>query len=347
MNGSPEPARRTPERGVDLGRLASWLRHHVDDDCGDLQAQVIAGGRSNLTYVLSTGETRWILRRPPLGHVLSTAHDMAREYRVMAALAGSGVPVPRTLALCEDLSVIGATFYVMEKVDGTPYRTAAELRDLGPDRTRTISQGLVETLARLHQIDPVAVGLADFGRPDGFLERQIRRWRQQLKRSYSRPLPGVDLLHDGLISRVPPPSAARIVHGDYRLDNVLVDDGDRPAAVIDWEMATLGDPLTDLALLLLYQRLASVIGDIVTDVPTAPGFLTEHQLIDHYVSITGGTLPNLDFYLGLAAYKLAGILEGIHFRYRQGQTVGAGFDKVGDAVQPVIDAGIAVTKEFS
>lgn len=337
---------RTDLPGLDLDRLSTWLRGQVDV-AGALSGKLIAGGKSNLTYAVGDGTTRWIVRRPPLGHVLATAHDMAREYRVMAALRDTDVPVPAMYALCQDDSVLGAPFYVMEHVEGTPYRTAAELTELGPERTRAISTSLIDTLAVLHAVDPVAVGLADFGRPEGFLERQVRRWKKQLDASHSRELPLADELHARLSADVPPESAVGIVHGDYRLDNVLTDSSDRPAAVIDWEMATLGDPLTDLALMVVYGRLAADRSGnaTVADASVAPGFLSEDEIIARYTARSDRDMSRFGFYLGLAAFKLAAILEGIHYRYLHGQTVGDGFDTIGAAIDPLLETGLTALKE--
>ncbi|AYF79395.1 phosphotransferase family protein [Nocardia yunnanensis] len=327
--------------GLDLDRLARWLadtRPGLID--GPLTGRLIAGGKSNLTYEISDGSGTWIVRRPPLGHVLATAHDMAREHRVISALADTDVPVPATFALCEDAEIIGAPFYVMERVLGTPYRTAGELRALGPDRTRVIVTGLIDTLAALHTVDPVAVGLQDFGRPDGFLERQVRRWKKQLDASYSRELPAAIELHELLAKNLPAHSAIGIVHGDYRLDNVLVDDADRVAAVIDWEMATLGDPLTDIGLMLVYQRMSDA-GLGVSDVALAPGYPVEAEVLQRYSSRAGRDLSDIGFYIALASFKLAVISEGIYFRFIHGQTVGAGFEHMGDGVEPLLRAGIS------
>jgi aminoglycoside phosphotransferase (APT) family kinase protein len=328
--------------GLDIERLRGYLEATgVVDVRGPLQAELIAGGKSNLTYVVGDGTSTWVVRRPPLGHVLATAHDMAREHRVMTALADTPVPVPRTYLLCEDPDVLGAPFYVMEHVLGTAYRTAAQLERLGAERTAAISGRMVDTLAELHQVDPTAVGLADFGRPEGFLERQVRRWKQQLDASRSRDLTGAEELHAALAAAVPDQSPAGIVHGDYRLDNLLVDDHDRVAAVLDWEMATLGDPLTDVALLLVYQRMAAYTGgDAVADAATAPGFLDDEALLGRYASRSGRDLSSMSFYLGLAYFKIAVILEGIHYRHLHGQTVGAGFDGVGAVVEPLLAAGL-------
>ena len=331
--------------GLDLDRFREFFEKACPGEItGPLTGSLVAGGKSNLTYIVGDGHREWVVRRPPLGHVLATAHDMTREHRVMTALRDTSVPVPRTFALCEDESVIGAKFYVMERVHGTPYRTAAELAPLGPERTRAISRRSVETLATLHSVDPVAVGLADFGRPEGFLERQVRRWKKQLDASHSRSLEGADELHALLAAGIPTEQAPAIVHGDYRLDNLLVDGQDRIAAVLDWEMATLGDPLTDIALMLVYGRLGSLDAS-VSDVSSAPGFLTEAETVELYGARSGRDLSAMGFYLGLASFKLAVILEGIHFRYTQGQTVGEGFDAVGAAVEPLIAAGITSLKE--
>ncbi|WP_405137160.1 phosphotransferase family protein [Nocardia sp. NBC_01388] len=332
--------------GLDLDRLADWLAVHRPDLAkGPLRGRLIAGGKSNLTYEISDGTTSFVLRRPPLGHVLATAHDMSREHRVISALAGTDVPVPETYALCEDTEILGAPFYLMELVVGTPYRTAAELEVLGPVRTATVSADLIDTLAALHTVDPNAVGLGDFGRPEGFLERQVRRWKKQLDASYSRDLPAAVELHRLLAEQQPPESAARIVHGDYRLDNVLVDAADQVAAVLDWEMATLGDPLTDIGLLLVYQRMGQRRVPGVTDVAAAPGFLTEDEMLDRYARLAGRDLTHVGFYVALASFKLAVIAEGIYYRFIHGQTVGSGFDGVGEMVDPLLRAGIAAFQE--
>jgi aminoglycoside phosphotransferase (APT) family kinase protein len=331
--------------GLDLTALVNWL-NAVDINAGPLSATLIAGGKSNLTYAVTDGSHRWIVRRPPMGHVLATAHDMGREYRVMAALSGSAVPVPTTYAFCSDIDVLGAPFYVMQHVEGTPYRTNAELRTLGFERTRAISERLIDTLVELHSVDVESVGLGDFGRPEGFLARQVRRWKKQMDASYNRDLPAAEELYACLEAGVPTECASGIVHGDFRLDNVLMDQSDRPAAVLDWEMATLGDPLTDLALMLMYHRVGAILPNSpVTTVANAPGFLDEAGIIQRYAAASARDLSHFGFYLGLAAYKIAAILEGIHFRYLQGQTVGEGFADIGTVVPPLLDAGLNAMKE--
>ncbi|OXM66255.1 MULTISPECIES: phosphotransferase family protein [Amycolatopsis] len=332
--------------GLDLARLRDYLDEHSPGLVqGPLTGEVVQGGRSNLTYIVGDGAGRWVVRRPPLGHVLPTAHDMAREHRVISALADTPVPVPRTITLCQDTEVLGAPFYVMEFVPGTPYRAASELEALGEERTRAIAESLMDTLVDLHTVDPDAVGLADFGRPEGFLERQVRRWKKQLDASRSRDLPGVDDLHDQLARAIPASGPAAVVHGDYRLDNVLVDETDRITAVLDWEMSTLGDPLTDLALLIAYAERGKVNLEIVSNVSTAPGYPGTDEMIARYAARSGRDVSALDWYVGFAFFKLAVILEGIYYRFSQGQTVGAGFDQIGAAVVPLVTLGLDTLKD--
>ena len=348
-----EPDTAAPP-GLDPAALTGWWRTTLDADPATalapgterLTVAHIAGGKSNLTYRVGDGTRTWVVRRPPLGHVLATAHDMPREHRVISALAPTDVPVPATYALCEETDVVGAPFYVMQDVPGRPYRTAGELAALGPERTRVVSERMVDTLAALHTVDPLSVGLGSFGRPDGFLERQVRRWRGQMERSLTTERPLEAALGDRLADQVPAASRRSrpgIVHGDFRLDNCLTDDSDRIAAVIDWEMATLGDTLTDVALLVLYGRLADVAPGAVADAVRAPGHLTETEMLQRYADAVGLGVADLDlsFRVALAAYKLAAILEGIHHRYLAGQTVGAGFEGVGAVVDPLLEAGLA------
>ncbi|WP_430336054.1 phosphotransferase family protein [Rhodococcus sp. ACT016] len=336
-----DPAHAPAPPGLDLDKLRTWLSAVTPVD-GPLSAHMIAGGRSNLTYRVCDSNSTWIVRRPPLGHVLSTAHDMGREVTVMRALANTDVPVPAIVADCRDDAVLGAPFYVMSDVSGTPYRTTGELAVLGPDRTTAISTKMVQTLAALHQVDYTAVGLEDFGRPEGFLVRQVHRWTQQLEASRSRELDGVDELIRMLTGTEPPESVSGIVHGDYRLDNLLVDDDDEIRAVIDWEMSTLGDPVTDVALLLVYNRLAEITdSEVVADASNAAGFLDRHDTLEVYIGSGGHEPPNgFGFHLGLAYFKLAVILEGIHYRFVNGHTVGDGYAAIGEVVEPLIRAGI-------
>ncbi len=342
----------TDLRGLDLAAFHRWYDGERPGDLGpDLRGRFLAGGKSNLTYQITDGTTTRVVRRPPLGHVQATAHDMGREHTVMSGLAGTAVPVPQTFAMCRDTEVIGSEFYVMEMVRGTPYRTADQLAEIGPEATRRLAEAMVDVLAALHQVDPASVGLEELGRPEGFLERQVRRWARQLEGSTSRELPDAETLVSRLRDNVPAGDAeavrAGIVHGDYRLDNLLADParvGQEVLAVVDWEMATLGDPLTDVALLLVYDRLSTITGGAaVADASRAPGYPDPDAILERYAAAGGLALDTLDFHLGLAYFKLAAILEGIHFRHQQGQTVGAGFDGVGEAVPTLLSAGLEAT----
>jgi aminoglycoside phosphotransferase (APT) family kinase protein len=315
-----------------------------------LTAELIAGGLSNLTYELRDAARRaWILRRPPLGHVLPTAHDMRREFRVISALFGT-VPVAQPHVLCEDAAVIGAPFYVMEKVEGEVLRTRAQCAALTPKQRQSVGESLVDVLADLHSLDPAAVGLADFGRPEGYLHRQLDRWDRQYAASQSRGIRGLYELGDGLRAAVPVTQRSTILHGDYRLDNVMVRPGElgpeqvSVAAVFDWEMSTLGDPLADLGLLLTYwedpghpsKDILSASGGGLTN---HEGFPSTRDIVERYQNATGLIVDDLDWYVAFSHYKLAVILEGIHYRHEHGLTLGEGFERAGAAVPSLVEAG--------
>ncbi|HET8641303.1 MAG TPA: phosphotransferase family protein [Pseudonocardiaceae bacterium] len=323
--------------GLDLAALRAYLdRERPGLVAGPLAAQLIAGGRSNLTYTVGDGAREWVLRRPPLGHVLATAHDMSREFRVMSALAGSNVPVPATVLLCQDEDVLGAPFYLMVKVEGTVFRTSEQVAAaLSRPQARELSFTLVDVLAELHAVDYEAVGLGDFGRPDGYLQRQVRRWRGQLDKSRSREVDGIDELHDTLAASVPASQRAAIVHGDFRLDNVIVDADRRVAAVLDWEMSTLGDPLADLGLMVVYWRTLMPLAGATE----GNGFAAVDEVIAHYGARTGLDLSHVDWYVGFGFFKLAVVAEGIYYRYTLGKTVGDGFERYGELVPQLVRQG--------
>jgi aminoglycoside phosphotransferase (APT) family kinase protein len=334
--------------GLDLGALEGFLRssgavrNPADRPYGELHAALIAGGKSNLTYRVTDGVHDWVVRRPPLGHVLATAHDMAREHRVMSALSATTVPVPEMVALCEDPAVMGVPFYVMQFVEGAVLRRTAQSADLSDDQRADIAHRLVDTLADLHAVDPATVGLSDFGHPAGFLERQVRRWTAQLERSLTREVPGFPELATALAACVPQSQRASIVHGDYRLDNVLIGQDQRIRAVLDWEMATLGDPLCDLGLLPVYATPAAGVAGVVSDgMGPHNGFPSMDTLVERYAARTGLDVTPLPWYIALGYYKLAVICEGIHARHLAGQTVGPGFDRIGELVPPLVAAGSA------
>lgn len=333
----------TSLEGLDLDALDRHLRAEGVARSGDLRAELIAGGRSNLTFLVFDGASKWVLRRPPLHGLTPSAHDMAREYRVVAALAGTPVPVARAVTLRNDDSVLGAPFQMVEHVEGRVVRTASELSALG-DQTVIdhCIDALIQALSDLHAVDPNAVGLADFGKPDGYLERQVRRWGSQWEHVR---LPDdardddVRRLHAALGEAVPPQSGTSIVHGDYRIDNTILDDED-PAvvrAVLDWEMSTLGDPLSDAALMCVYRN--PMFGHIHTDAAWSSDLVpSADDLADRYSKVSGRDLAHWDFYMALAYFKLAIIAAGIDYRRREGAD---GPEQVGEAVAPLIGAGLA------
>ncbi|MFG1913357.1 phosphotransferase family protein [Micromonospora sp. NPDC048898] len=339
--------------GLALDRLAGYLaRHRPELAVGPPRAQLIAGGKSNLTYLLRLGDREVVLRRPPLGHVLATAHDMAREFRVISALAATEVPVPGALLLCTDPEVIGAPFYLMERMPGEVLRSRAQTDPLGDERRRALAMAMMDTLAALHSVEPATVGLGDFGRPEGYLARQVRRWSGQLDRSRSRELPGIDELRDLLAASAPEgANAGRIVHGDYRLDNLLASaDPVAVHAVLDWEMATLGDPLADLGLLLTYWDVLggsdTAEGNPVADgLGPRAGFPTGDELIDRYAGRSDVDVGPLHWHVALGCFKLAVICEGIHYRHTLGQTLGEGFDRIGELVAPLVAHGLTAARE--
>ncbi len=334
-------------RGIHVEKISRFLFERLEGCRPPFAFELISGGRSNLTYLVrdAAGAT-FVLRRPPLGHVLPTAHDMAREFRVLRGLAGTDVPAPRPIALCEDPAVNEVSFYVMTlcpgvvPVEGLPAGFAEK-----PDERRRMSLALVDTLVRLHAVDFAAVGLADLGRPEGYLERQVRRWSQQWERSRTGPLPEIEELLRRLAAALPDSPAPAIVHGDYRLGNMAFDPADpgRVVAVFDWEMATLGDPLADLGYTLIYWKEP---GDpTYTRLPLFTdllGFLTRAEIVEEYAKRSGRDVAHADFYQVLALTKLAVISEGIYARHLQGKTLGPGFESMRREAQPLAERAMAL-----
>jgi aminoglycoside phosphotransferase (APT) family kinase protein len=307
---------------------------------------LISGGKSNLTYRIACDAGEVILRRPPLGHILPTAHDMGREYRVMTALADTAVPVPRTFHLGDD-GPLDAPFYVMERVVGHICRNAVPSGYAeDPADRRAIGEALVDVLAALHTIDPAAVGLADFGRPAGFMARQLRRWSQQWESSKTVDLPSLDALRDDLVAALPERGATAIVHGDFRLDNTILHptQAGTIVAVLDWEMSTIGDPLADLGAMLAYW---SDAGDaeivrrarVVPPVTQAEGFPSRAEIIDRYADRTDIDTSDVDWYQSFAYFKLGVVCQGIAARAAGGAMVGSGFDDAERLVAPLVEAG--------
>jgi aminoglycoside phosphotransferase (APT) family kinase protein len=317
---------------------ARWARCEV---------ALISGGKSNLTYRVASDAGEVVLRRPPLGHILPTAHDMAREHRVLTALEGTAVPVPRVLHFADGDGPLGAPFYVMERVVGHVCRNALTggYADT-PDRRAAIGGALVDVLADLHTVEPAAVGLEGFGRPAGFMERQLRRWSKQWEASKRDDLPALEALRDELRRTLPAQRAEAIVHGDYRLDNTVLHATapGRIVAVLDWEMSTLGDPFADLgALLAFWSEPADdpvvAAARIVPPVTAAEGFPSRAEVVARYAERTGFDVSDVDWYQAFAYFKLAVVCQGIAARAAGGAMLGSGFDEAQLLVAPLVAAG--------
>ena len=312
---------------IDIESLTRYLAERLPGADAPLDVQKHQAGYSNETFYITRGGERWVLRRPPRGVFLPTAHDVLREYRVLSGLQGAGVRVPRTLLACEDPAVIGAPFYLMERVDGEVIREEMPSALDTPQERRRIGEELIDALVELHAVDYVSCGLEGLGRPQGYLERQLRRWSGQLELTLprTRPLPGMAEVHDWLKAHLPASGPPSIVHGDYKLDNVVFSAGPpaRLLAILDWEMATLGDPLADLGWLMAYwgptgEPLEEMLPGSNRLTSTLPGFLSQEELLARYERRTGRTMTSFPFYLCLAVWKLAIICEGLYAHYLGG-----------------------------
>jgi aminoglycoside phosphotransferase (APT) family kinase protein len=335
----------TSLEGLDLDALDRHLRSVGIPRTGGLRAELISGGRSNLTVLVFDDASKWVLRRPPLHGLTPSAHDMAREYRVVAALQDTPVPVARAVTMCNDDSVLGAPFHMVEYVAGRVVRYADELEALGDkDTIGDCVDSLIRVLADLHAVDPEAVGLGDFAKPTGYLERQVRRWGSQweLVRRENDPCDAdVKRLHSALAQAIPPQSRNAVVHGDYRIDNTMLDseDATKVLAVLDWEMSTLGDPLSDAALMCVYRHpLFNVIH--ASSAWASPLIPEANDLANRYSLAAGQALDNWDFYMALGYFKVAIIAAGIAFRARMGGGVAEDTDRVDEAVAPLIAEGL-------
>jgi aminoglycoside phosphotransferase (APT) family kinase protein len=314
----PEEA---PE-AIDRGGVEAWFEATVPEVTLPLRFERISGGRSNLTFAVADADgRRWALRRPPLGKGLTSAHDMGREHKVISALGPTDVPVAPTVGLCEDEEVNGAPFFVMEFVDGPILRTQqAAVEAFGKGERRAIGERVAETLVAIHAVDPDEVGIGDLGKKQDYVARQLHRWHGQWGKSKTRDVPLIDDVHERLSGRIPDQGPATIVHGDYRLDNMILTPAGEIAAVVDWELCTLGDPLADVGMLMVYWGQPGDALIPLHDVPTtAPGFPRREDVRDRYAELSGRDLSELDFYVALGYWKLAIILQGIIARVAAGQ----------------------------
>lgn len=329
---TPNDTTKQSPKGYDVAAVESWLAKHVPQLSAPLRWTRLEGGHSNLTFLIEDGEgTRAVIRRPPMGELLPKAHDMAREWSLISALADSGVPVPKALGFCDEVGVTGARFYVMGHVDGHPLYSAADAQRWVPEVLRTtLAHSFIDVLAALHSIDPEVVGLGGLGRHDGYIARQLSTWY----RSWNASIEGAGFddaraheLQQYFMAHVPAQGPARIVHGDYGLHNTLVGADGRVAAVVDWEISTLGDPLADLAYAMNQWAEA---GDPPSPrgVPptTLPGFPGRAHLAERYATGTGRDLSTLDFYVGFNRWKSAAIVHGVYARYLEGKKSSEGVD---------------------
>jgi len=336
--------------GLPAEPVRRWLREHLPelDQTAAWRPRVISGGLSNITYRVELPGGSVIVRRPPMGKLLPRAHDVAREYRVLSALAPTAVPVPVPLALCTDPDVIGVPFYLMSDVHGRILRSPDDTTALSVAARAEVGDQLARALAGLHAVDPDEVGLGDYGRRVGYNARQIHTWGAQWQRSRTTDLPAMDRLLALLAECAPPDSGSAIVHGDYRLDNAIFELGERPrlAAVLDWELSTLGDPLADLGLAMTYWH---DLGDteraaipVAVGLTALAGFPTTAEFAARYAGLSGRDVPDIGFYLALGAMKLAVILEGVHARYLSGRTVGDGYEAAGAGVPALVRRGLHI-----
>jgi aminoglycoside phosphotransferase (APT) family kinase protein len=321
------PLRSAAVKGLDVERVSAWLGANIEGAVGPFEFSVIAGGRSNLTFtVVGSDGQRYVLRRPPLGHVLATAHDMAREHRIIAAIGATGVPVPPALGLCTDEAVNGAPFYVMGYVDGIVLDGPDKAAALPVGLRRPASEHLVDVLADLHALDVDEIGLGDLARREGYVERQLKRWSTQWANSKTRELPAIDEVAHRLSAQVPQQQGVVVAHGDFRFGNCLTDvTAGRIAAVLDWELCTLGDPLADVGYLGVYWTDPGDESRRHNDPSGADGFPTYRELLDRYATRTGRDLSGIDYYVAFSSWRLAVISEGVYARYLHG-AMGDGVD---------------------
>jgi aminoglycoside phosphotransferase (APT) family kinase protein len=335
-------------QALDLSRLESWLQDHVPGFRGPLQVEQFKGGQSNPTYKLTSPSGAYALRRKPAGHLLPSAHAVEREYRVLAALAGSGVPVARVHGLCEEASVIGSVFYVMDFVEGRIFWDQRLPGFARAERARMF-ESLNEAIARLHLIDPAAIGLADFGRPGNYMERQISRWSKQYLASETQELPVMRRLIDWLPRHLPPEDETRIVHGDYRMDNVVFHPAEpRVAAILDWELSTLGNPIADFAYHVMSWRISPELfrGLAGADLPSL-GIPSERAYAEAYCGRTGRPgIEDWEFYIVFGMFRLAAILHGIAKRAIEGTAASQHAAELGTRAQPIAELAWALAQSI-
>ncbi len=338
----------TEANRFDEGRLSAWMQAHVPGFSGSMSVAQFKGGQSNPTFLLATSGQRYVLRRKPMGELLPSAHAVDREFRVIRALAGTEVPVAQAHALCEDPSVIGSAFYVMDHVEGRIFWDPT-LPGMVPDERAAIFNELNRVLAALHQVHPASVGLADYGRPGAYLERQVARWTRQYKAAETEPIEAADRLMEWLPSHIPPEGATRLVHGDYRIDNVIFHPTEpRILAVLDWELSTLGDPLVDFAYHCMSWRMPQTSRGLAGVNVVALGIPSEAHYLAHYLSYTGhqSAVPARDwnYYLVFNMFRLVSILQGVAKRAQLGNASNASAVATGKRARPLAEQAWALAQ---
>lgn len=343
-----------PIEGIDAGPVTEWFQANIGGVEPPLSFELIAGGRSNLTFKVTDANNKdYVLRRPPTSHVLPTAHDMGREFRIISALQDTPVPVAPSLGFCDDESVNGRPFYVMGYVEGHILRDAVTAEKvLDEAGRRQAGHSLIDVLADIHAVDVDAVGLGQLGRKEGYIERQLKRWYSQYQESQKqledRTVPLVDEMHAFLAARIPEQGPAAIVHGDYRLDNTMLGEDGTVRAVLDWEICTLGDPLADVGLLMVYWSEPGENGALLGAPTAIDGFATRDELKARYAARAGRSIDELDFYVAFGYWKLACILEGVYSRYAGGAMGGdrSGFSGFADQVVFLAEASKAAAEKL-
>jgi len=335
-----------PGEELDLAKLEPFLRVHYPNESGQLIVRQYPSGHSNLTYSVQLGPREMVLRRPPFGSKVKTAHDMGREFRVLSKLHSHYPPAPHVLLFCEDISVLGAPFYLMEPIHGIIFRSdVPEGLNFSAEVAQRVSESFLDNLALLHGLDYNAVGLAELGKPQGYLERQVRGWIERYHGSKTHDIPEVETISNWIQQHMPSSSGATLIHNDYKYDNVVLDPSDltRIIGVLDWEMCTIGDPLTDLGSALAYWVDASDPPEILQTrwgPTTYTGSLTRAQLVHRYAQKTGRDVSEMAFYLVFARFKIAVIVQQIYYRYHQGLTHDERFATMPNRIQLLLRAAL-------
>ena len=337
-----KPASIRPGEELDLGKLEAFLRSHFSGEGGNFTVTQFPSGHSNLTYCVQLGHRRMVLRRPPFGSKVKSAHDIGREFHVLFKLHDAYPPAPKVLLYCEDVSILGAPFYLMEPISGVILRRdPPQGLTFTPDTARGLCESFIDNLARLHSINYSEIGLSDLGRPQGYLERQFRGWIERYHGSKTHELPEIEQISEWMQKNLPSSSDAALVHNDYKFDNVILDANDltKIIGVLDWEMCTLGDPLSDLGGALAYWVEAGDSDDLqkLRWGPTSfPGSMTRKELVERYAQVTGRDVSNMVYCVVFARFKVAVIVQQIYYRYHVGLTKDSRFAAMPDVVRTLL-----------